>query len=391
MDDRLNAEVQAAKDAACAVLRHNAYGPCAGWPRAAGWGYPEPYTRDLMLSTLGVLVAGEASLLAHWRQVLEETAAHQTPSGHIPSYVHTATARGASDTTPLFLLAVGLMRQALGEPAFLKAASARALAWMVAQSPGDEGVVGQLPTSDWRDEQWVLGFGLFVNSAYYAALRLLGEDALAGRVRESFEECPLGTPPNERADCSGVLLLPDVPHYALWAYKIERSERFDLLGNSLAILAGIPSRARACAILTRTEDDCAQLRQQGQLCGELPPVLLPFIYPDDADWRPRYASLNPPGDYHNGGIWPFVCGIHIAALVAAGLQELAEHKLAALTAAVRLHRDPALEFGFNEWLRAQDGTPQGQEWQTWSAALYLYAAACVEAGRPLFFESCQPE
>ena len=28
-------------------------GPIEGLPRTAGWGYPEPYTRDLMISALG--------------------------------------------------------------------------------------------------------------------------------------------------------------------------------------------------------------------------------------------------------------------------------------------------------------------------------------------------
>jgi hypothetical protein len=56
-----------------------------------------------------------------------------------------------------------------------------------------------------------------------------------------------------------------------------------------------------------------------------------------------------------------------------------------LTKLVRASRRPDLKFGFNEWFRAQDGAPRGEDWQTWSAALYLYAAAVVEAKRPIFF------
>ena len=41
------------------VLLHNAHGPYHGLPRTAGWGYPEPYTRDLMISTLGILACGD--------------------------------------------------------------------------------------------------------------------------------------------------------------------------------------------------------------------------------------------------------------------------------------------------------------------------------------------
>ena len=54
----------------------------------------------------------------------------------------------------------------------------------------------------------------------------------------------------------------------------------------------------------------------------------------------------------------------------------------------------SLDFGFNEWLKAQDGKPKGQDWQTWSAALYLYAAKCVEEKNTPFFDEIrrsQPE
>ena len=40
--------------------------------------------------------------------------------------------------------------------------------------------------------------------------------------------------------------------------------------------------------------------------------------------------------------------------------------------------------------RAYDGTPQGQDGQTWSAAMYLYAAACVEQRRTPFFDEVRP-
>jgi glycogen debranching enzyme len=105
---------------------------------------------------------------------------------------------------------------------------------------------------------------------------------------------------------------------------------------------------------------------------------------------PRYKRYNQPGEYHNGGVWPFACGFYVAALVAAGRSQLARRKLVALTELIRparqVHQE-RIEFGFNEWLRAQDGTPQGEDWQSWSAAMYLYAATCVERGHtPLFDE-----
>jgi glycogen debranching enzyme len=100
---------------------------------------------------------------------------------------------------------------------------------------------------------------------------------------------------------------------------------------------------------------------------------------------PRYQRYGQPGQYHNGGIWPFVCGFYIAALVATGRYQLAEKKLISLGNLVRTARNAKLDFGFNEWFRAQDGAPKGQDWQTWSAAMYLYAAACVEQKKTPFF------
>lgn len=379
-------ELGRAKGAAVEVLLHNLEGPCDGLPRTAGWGYPEPYTRDLMISLLGVLVAGQDRLLDAWRRVLERTAQNQTPHGHIPSLVHDPQDLGASDTTPLFLMAVGLFRQATGEADFLSEAADRALAWMQYQSPADRVIVAHLPTSDWRDEQWVIGYGLFVNVAYYAALRLLDQDDLAVRLQNRMEQFAVGTEGSQSHVHEG-LVLPYKPYYAMWSYKIYRSERFDLLGNSLAILSGLASPVRAGCITRWVEGECEALRDGGDLAGLMPPNFFPYVRPDDPDWLPRYERFNRPGEYHNGGIWPFICGFYVAALVAAGRHHLAKKRLQALTETIRLSRDSGLEFGFNEWHRAQDGIPMGQDWQTWSAAMYLYAVHCVETRTTPFFDA----
>jgi len=81
-----------------------------------------------------------------------------------------------------------------------------------------------------------------------------------------------------------------------------------------------------------------------------------------------------------------VCGFYVAALVAAGAPRLARRKLRVLAGMVRPAREQPVAFGFNEWLRAQDGRPCGQDWQTWSAGMYLYAAECVARGRTPFFD-----
>jgi hypothetical protein len=282
-------------------------------------------------------------------------------------------------------MGAGLFRQATGEADFLQEAVEKGLRWMQYQSPADRILVGHLPTSDWRDEQWVIGYGLFVNTVLHAALRLLGQHSRARMLHAAMDHFAVSAEHQHRHVHEG-LTLRDKPYYAMWAYKIYRSERFDLLGNSLAILSGIASHTRAARIVRWIEAECEALRSNGNLAVELPPNLFPYVRPTDPDWFPRYEEYNQPGEYHNGGIWPFVCGFYIAALVAAGRYPLARRRLAALTELVHLPRMANVEFGFNEWHRAQDGTAKGQDWQTWSAAMYLYAAHCVETRKTPFFD-----
>jgi len=385
MNKRDSRLIDRAKEAAIEVLLHNAHGPYRGLPRVAGWGYPEPYTRDLMISSLGVLVSGNEKLVKSLRRALEVLARNQSGLGHIPSLVHDPEDRGASDCTPLFLMAVGIFRQVTGEQDFLEDAVQKAMKWMEYQSPTARVTVAQLPTSDWRDEQWVVGYGLYVNTIVYTYLRLFGQHQRAGELREAMDRFTVKGERQQRHVHEG-LVLRNKPYYAMWSYKVYRSERFDLLGNSLAILTGIASPSRARRLTSWIETECEAMRKNEDLAVKLPPNFFPYVKPDDPDWMTRYRRYNQPGEYHNGGVWPFVCGFYVAALVAAEKYALAEKKLVALTELVRPAREAKVEFGFNEWLRAQDGSPQGEDWQSWSAAMYLYAATCVEQKRTLFFE-----
>lgn len=378
-------EIQEAKKAALEVLIHNAKGPVDGLPRTAGWGYPEPYTRDLMFSIFGIAVSDNQYLLESIRNVLETLAKNQTEHGHITSLVHDKENRGASDTTPLFLLAVGIFRKVTGEQYFLQEAVQKSLIWMEYQSPLDLYLVAQQPTSDWRDEQWVIGYGLFVNTVVYSYLRLLNQQERADKMFAAMRNFTYSENSDQGSLREGCLL-EQKPYFAFWTYKIYSSERFDLLGNSIAILSGLASISEAEKMISWIEDTCEAMKKNGELACNLPPNFFPFMQPEDTDWIPRYEIYNMPGEYHNGGIWPFICGFYVAALVAANQQKLALEKLIELTKVIKLSNTNGLDFGFNEWIKAQDGKPKGNDWQTWSAALYLYAAKCVEEKNTPFFD-----
>lgn len=385
METAIWKEIQQAKKAALEVLIHNADGPVDGLPRTAGWGYPEPYTRDLMFSIFGIAVSDNQYLMESIRNVLETLAKNQTEHGHITSLVNDKENRGASDTTPLFLLGVGIFRKVTGEQNFLLETVQKSLTWMECQSPLDLYLVAQQPTSDWRDEQWVLGYGLFVNTVVYSYLRLLNQHERADKMFTAMRNFTYSENSGSNTLGEG-FRLRQKPYFAFWSYKIYSSERFDLLGNSIAILSGLASTSEAEKMILWVEEMCDTMKKSGELACNLPPNFFPFIQPEDPDWIPRYEVYNRPGEYHNGGIWPFICGFYVAALVAANKQKLAVEKLVELTKIVKLSNTNSLDFGFNEWIKAQGGKPKGQDWQTWSAALYLYAAKCVELNSTPFFD-----
>jgi hypothetical protein len=378
------------KEAALKVLLHNARGPFQGLPRTAGWGYPEPYTRDWMISAFGILVSGNEELIEVLRRMLITLAGGQTSLGHIPSLANDPSDCGASDTTPLFLIALALFRKVTGEQNFLEKAAQKALVWLQYQSPDDCVMIAQQPTSDWRDEQWVYGYGLYINTLLYASLIFFKDSERAQKLHSMINRVSVRSKEEGQIHHEG-LGISNSPHYALWSYKVHVNERFDLLGNSLAILFGLAETVKARKIIAWIEAACENLQAEGHLALTLPPCLVPYIQPGEFDWMNRYEQFNQPGEYHNGGIWPFITGFYIAALTAAGEHELAKRKFADLTELVMKARSVDLPYGFNEWFRARDGKPGGQDWQTWSASMYLYAAACVENGRTPFFLSLGEE
>lgn len=103
-----------------------------------------------MIASLGILVSGDEVLVSSLRRVLKTLARNQTRLGHIPSLVHDSEDLGASDTMPLFLIALALFRKAAGKGRFLEGPARKALAWMDYQSPENRALVAQQPTSDWR-------------------------------------------------------------------------------------------------------------------------------------------------------------------------------------------------------------------------------------------------
>jgi len=384
-------------------------------------GYPQVWARDSMLTFLGAAITGDPALIAAGRRSLETLGEHQNHLGMIPlnvrpdtGYVSTENA-GAVDSNLWFILGHYLHYLVTGDVEFLDAQWPRidrALLWLEYQDMNGCGLLEVPEAGDWMDLLAVRYNVLYDNVLYYAAT--LAHEQLAPVVPNclSCHRPAVGAPGiHERLNLlmwidrcwvaehfaehlekvkairvewfmlyHNIGTISSRPYYLPWVAFREYGDWCDSLANLLAVLTGVADRHRTGHILR-------YMHQVGMAEPYPTKAIHPPIYPGEANWREYYRSrnLNLPHQYHNGGIWPMIGGLHVAALVRYGWQAEAERLLAALAEANRQGLDEPWEF--NEWMHGQSGHPMGYAQQAWSAAMFLYAENAVRTRRLPFFDA----
>ncbi len=388
--------------------------------------YQQVWARDSMICSLGLLLCRAPLGREIHRRSLGTLRRHQSPLGNIPHNVgrpgvadpalvaHGGSLDGAGeivlDTTHAGCVD-GALWYAVGhyfnyyvtrDHELLETAwesLERAMLWLRYQDSNECGLLEVHEAMDWADLFANRYNVLYDNVLYHAAWRCMGELARElDRPHEPYDEAAadvrrkintlLWVGPEEPKDLDRiagerrewlypiqriVTELVERPFYLPYVAFRDYADRFDTLGNLLAILLGVADEAKSARILDYLAG-----------CGlDLPhPVraLYPVIAPGERDWRDYYRvrNLNLPHHYHNGGAWPFIGGFYVAALVKAGRHEEAERQLRRLAEMNRLGRTE--EWEFNEWLHGQSGRPMGFPRQSWSAAMFVYACECVERG-----------
>ncbi len=380
-------------------------------------GYPHVWARDSVITALGAALLSEhASCL---RVSLATLAGQQSELGAIPNNVSVATGRldhtnaGSVDSNLWYILGHYLQYKIFGDADFLRASwpsLERALLWLRYQDSNGCGLLEVHEAADWADLLANRYNILYDNVLWYAALRAMGALAsavgadgaryrdMAADVRHKLRIVLWVGPENQ--DEWG----PSCPGHTEWKHTLSQvdpvlvkrpfflpyvafrdyGDYCDVFGNLLAILFGVANPAQEKRILD-------YLHQVGIAEPYPVRVLHPVILPGSKDWREYYRNnnLNLPDQYHNGGIWPFVGGFYVAALVKAGRLDEARHQLEKLAEVNRLGIDG--EWEFNEWCHGRTGRPMGYPHQAWSAGMYVFAYHCVAEGRvPLLDLAQQP-
>ncbi|WP_052487920.1 amylo-alpha-1,6-glucosidase [Gordoniibacillus kamchatkensis] len=282
----------------------------------------------------------------------------------------------------------------------------KALLWLRYQDSNECGLLEVHEAMDWADLFANRYNVLFDNVLYYAAWKCMGEMAEAlGLNAETYvraaedvhrkinvllwvgpeEPLDLDWVANERKEWLYPLKrvgteLVERPFYLPYMGFRDYADRFDTLGNLLAIVFDVADRRKADKILDYIE---------GTGLNEPFPVkaLYPPINPGEKDWQDYYRvrNLNQPHHYHNGGAWPFIGGFYVAALVKAGRLKEAAFQLDKLAQMNRLGKKA--EWEFNEWFHGLSGRPMGYGGQSWSAAMYIFAHDCVKRGEVSVFNA----
>ncbi|WP_438449250.1 amylo-alpha-1,6-glucosidase [Gorillibacterium sp. sgz5001074] len=368
-------------------------------------GYNQVYARDSMITLMGASLVDRESIRECYRITLDTLGQYQSKLGLVPLLVDVDRPKlepnqGAVDSNPWYVIGQSLYYRRYRDLEYLRQkidSIKKAMLWLEYQDSNQCGLLEVQEAADWADLYANRGNILYDNVLYYKALleyaemlELCGESGEESRSRaeEVKEKLNLLLWPGEAEEKTR--RVAEQGYSPEWAKIIRMSSELlwfgkyylpyasfrdfgthcDALGNSLAILYGLADESQTQSIL----DHFLQtgMNKPYPIMANYPP-----IHPGDKDWREYYrnAHLNLPYQYHNGGIWPFVGGFYVAALVKAGRMELAREELEGLARANRIGKRQDWEF--NEWLNGRSGMPSGMGYQAWSAGMYILAYKSV--------------
>lgn len=377
-------------------------------------GYPQVWARDSIITGLGAIASGDTSLIGTLRAALDTLAQHRSELGHIPLNVDLETGESSGenaagvDANLWFVIGHAVYFECTRDTEFLNRwwpAVEEAMLWLRYQDVNNCGLLEIPEAGDWMDLMNCRYNVLYDNVLYYAALRHAAN--LAALTHHSADAETYRRLATDVHDKLNLLLwaergwdaaefgekmarlkrlhlewymvyqhigtISSRPYYLPYVAFRDYGDYLDTFGNLLAIIFGLADADRTRSILRF-------LRQVGADQPFPVKAIHPPIFPGDKDWREYYRSrnLNLPHQYHNGGIWPFIGGFYVAALVHTGRLEEAARQLHQLALANQQGLEH--EWEFNEWLHGQTGLPMGYPRQAWSAAMYLFADAAVQRG-----------
>lgn len=348
--------------------------------------YTSIFGRDASICSLGMLASKNKDLKVIALNSLLTLAEHQTSLGQIPNSISLDREEdhfyylGSIDSTLWWLIAVDFYNRYYPEEKIkekLQVKINKSLKWLFYQDTNNDGLLEQGEASDWADYLPNNGTVLYTNVLWYRVLHLYGYEDERELVLDALNNIFL---PHQADQNKSIYLqkevyrqktlkhlindTEDLPHYLHYISYRYSSDRCDVFANSLAIIFNVAPINKAKEIIKYIINNKANKKYPVK-------VLFPEITRKDIDYRDyleEEPSLNKPGAYHNGGIWPFIGGFWIIALEKAGQTDLAKKELLRLAELNKKNN-----WQFNEWFNSKNYKASGMAGQSWNAAMYILA------------------
>lgn len=349
---------------------------------AAYPGYDMVFARDSMIMSLSVPFANDSLLRESYRNSLITLAKNQSRNGQIPNAVDKFSNRKhhvdfmSIDSSLWFIIGHYLYKEKYKDSSLFNRYRKNielAFQWVSNQDTGEDSMPEQQPNTDWQDAfPHRYGHTINTQALYYYALRLAGKNKEAEKLKSVV---------NESRDFG--LWDSEKGFYLPWRWKNhgqfqEKGEWFDSLGNLLAIIFGLADDGRARKILSYIEKHKIDK-----------PYPVKAIYPPikrgDRDWQDYFADCDARSLWHysNGGIWTYIGGFYVLALIKMRRFKEAEVQLEKLAEANMKNNG-----NFAEWLNGKTGevgkSSSGKEsYQGWNAGMYILAYESLMAKKVL--------
>lgn len=342
---------------------------------AAYPGYQGVWGRDSMITSLGASLVGEK-----FKNVIEMSlvslAENQSKKGQIPNAVIYNGKKKVDyksiDSSLWFIIGNHIfLKRFKNKDFFLKYKENidAAVKWLSYQDMGEDHLLEQQPTSDWQDAfPHRYGHTINTQALWYKVLRLIENNEEANMVKEVCN--------NDKDDG-----LWNGNYYIPWRWKNhnkyqEKGEWFDSLGNLLAIVFELADKKKAGKILGYIKKEKIDMPYPVK-------VIYPPILRGSKDWYDYFddAECREPYHYSNAGIWTFIGGFYVLALLKVGEVKEARIQLSKLAEANLLNPH------YSEWLHGKTGKPGGEIStsgnQAWNAGMYILAYESLNNGRVL--------
>jgi len=326
-------------------------------------GYNAIWARDSMISLIGA--SASKKYRKEFKNVFKKSlitlAKNQSKLGQIPNAVDKFSKRKphvdfqSIDSTLWFILGEYVYKKNYDSELFKKHKKhlEKALKWLSYQDAEEDSLLEQLPTTDWQDAfPHKYGHTINTQALYYQVLTLIKNKKRALKLKKLVNK-------------SKEVGLWNKDFYLAYRWKNhndykELGDWFDSLGNLLAIVFDLTSKSQAEKILKHIEKK--KINQPYPVKAIFPPITKKSKY-----WKDYFKDCDARTPYHylNAGIWTYIGGFYILALLKLKKFKQAESELNKLAEA-------NLKGNFPEWINPKTKKTYG-ELQCWNAGMYIIA------------------